>query len=114
MRLAAVLSAFSGLAFVAMAVPSVLSGHGSFSWQIAAMLACYGLLLIAGGILLWRGATSARGGVTALALLNGFVAGQYPDQPLAWVLLVASAITVACGVWASVLNARENPPASDG
>ncbi len=106
LRVAAAASVLSGLGFVALAVPSVASGHGSFSAQIAAMLAAYGLLLAVAGVLLWRGLHAARGAVIALALLNAFVAAQYLGQPLAWALLVVSVATVASGVWAAIVVNR--------
>lgn len=104
--MAAGASVVVGLGFVALAVPSVASGHGSFSWQIAAMLAAYGLLLAVAGILLWRGVGVARGAVIALGLLNAFVAAQYLDQPLAWAPLAFSATAVISGVWAAILLNR--------
>lgn len=112
-RVAASLSWLAGAGFVVLAGLSSGSGHGSVSWEIAALLAGYGLLQAASGWWLWRGSPFARGPVVALALLNAFVAGQYVGgAPAAWLLLVVSVTTVVCAVLPSTTRAlvTRRPP----
>ena len=98
MTVASALSTLVGAGFLVLAGFSLASGHGLFSWQIASILAGYGLLMGLAAWGLWRRIGFARGPVVAFALLNGLVATQYLSQPGGWLVLIASAATVVSAV----------------
>ncbi|WP_051208602.1 hypothetical protein [Propionicicella superfundia] len=94
-----------------LAVLSGLSGHGSFSGGVAAMLAVYGLGLLAAGWGLWRLSIFSRGPVVAAALLHvAVIAGYYLAGPYLWVAIALSLVpigTVVAAVWPSTTRALQ-------
>lgn len=95
-----------GLVIVALAGASLASGHGDFSGAVGAMLLVYGVAVAIAGWGLWRLSIFARGPVLATALLHVAVAFSYtPDTPLAWVLLIISAVSAAGVVLPSTTRA---------
>lgn len=110
-----------GVVIVALAGASLASGHGDFSGAVGLMLLIYGVAVAAAGWGLWRLSIFARGPVLATALLHVAVAFSYStDTPVAWVLLVISAVTAAGVVLPSTtralksgrveLRTRDEPP----
>lgn len=110
----------SGLLVVGFAIASVASGHGTFSGAIAGWLAAYGLVCIAAAYALWRGHILGRGPVLTLSALNLIVAYTMTQTaPLAWLVVVLSAITVVAVAlpstarrlhWSRVRPDGEPPP----
>jgi hypothetical protein len=112
----------SGLLVIGFAGASVASGHGSFSGAIAGWLAVYGLVCIAAAWALWRGLILGRGPVLTLSALNLIVAFTMTQTaPLAWLVVVVSAITLvavslpstARGLRWSPVKPAGGPPPTD-
>ena len=92
----AVASLALGLFLVVLAVLSVGSEHGGFSYGVAAALVVWAGFVVAGGLLLWRGRGWARGIVVAAGLMNLFAFGQMvPSNGFA---ILGAAAGLACVV----------------
>lgn len=88
-----------GVIVIGFSIASILSGHGTFSGAIGGWLALYGLVGVAAGIALWRRSLLGRGPALVEAALNLVVAFTMAEAaPLAWIVVVLSAITVAAVV----------------
>lgn len=73
---AAVSTMLLAVTFVALAVLSLASGHGQFSWQVALMLLLWGVLVGAIGWGLWTRQAWSRGAAVATGLLHVLAFGQ--------------------------------------
>lgn len=99
-RSAALLTALSGVAFVAVGAVAFAQGHGRFSWGVGSVLVVYGLLVMLLAILLWRRVALAQGLVIASSLLHIGVLWSVASGEWAWLvrglILIPLAAVVAC------------------
>lgn len=91
----ALLTGLSGLAVATFGVLSLASGHGGFSWGIAAMLIGYGLALGAAAWGLWRLSLFARGPIVAMALMHLAIATSYLTGPTWWAGALIACVPIA-------------------
>lgn len=84
--------------FVVLAVLSLVSGHGQFSWQVASMLLVWALLGFVTAWGLWARQPWSRGAIVATGLLHLFAFGQMiPTAPVAAVGAALAVVSVVAG-----------------
>lgn len=103
-------SVLLGLIVIGFSIASILSGHGTFSGAIGGWLALYGLVGVAAGVALWRRSLLGRGPALVEAALNLVVAFTMTSAaPLAWIVVVLAAVTLAAVVLPSTTAALRWP-----